>query len=48
MGMFPEKIYNQKRLHSALDYLPPLSAVCWPNSRRRPLRGSFLCEFSEA
>src|SRR5271157_1987748 len=33
---------------SAICLRQSLSAVCWPNPRRRPLRGSFLCEFSEA
>ena len=43
---FLEKVYNQKRLHSALGYLPP--AEFEATITRRPLRGSFLYEFSEA
>ena len=43
---FLEKVYNQKRLHSALGYLPP--AEFERNTTRRPLRGSFLYEFSKA
>jgi len=39
---FLEKIYNEKRLHSALGYMPPA------RFEKEALRGGFLYEFSEA
>ena len=47
IAAFLEKVYNQKRLHSAL-YCRRRSSRRWPKTNRRPLRGSFLYEFSEA
>jgi hypothetical protein len=42
---FLEKVYNRKRLHSAwAPCRPPGSS----ETKRMPLRGSFLYEFSEA
>jgi transposase InsO family protein len=46
---FLEKVYNQKRLHSSLGYMPPPSSKpVWLKSKRRPLRGSSLNEFFQA
>ena len=49
-AQFLEKVYNQKRLHSALGYRPPaeFEAKLARPTKRRPLRGSFLYEFSQA
>jgi transposase InsO family protein len=43
IGVFRAKVYNEKRLHSALGYRPPVSSCT-----RRPLRGGSLHESSEA
>jgi transposase InsO family protein len=50
IGAFLEKVYNQKRLHSALVTCPRRnsSAGCSLKPTRRPLRGSFPYEFSQA
>jgi transposase InsO family protein len=50
IGEFLETIYNRRRLHSVLGYLPrpSSSTICRENKTRRPLHGNFLDEFSEA
>jgi len=51
---FLEKVYNQKRLHSSLGYVPPAEfepisgRVTAKTMKRRPLRGGILYEFLEA
>jgi putative transposase len=50
IGEFIERVYNEKRLHSALDYRPRRSSSgsCAPHRKRRPLRSGSLHEFSQA
>jgi len=46
---FLEKIYNEKRLHSGLGYVPPTEFEAnLAVQQKRSLRGIFLHEFSEA
>jgi putative transposase len=50
IAQFLEKVYNQKRLHSALGYVPPaeFEAQLAMQNKEAPLRGSLLHEFFEA
>jgi putative transposase len=50
IGMFLEKVYNQKACtpRSATGLRPSSSAGCGLKTRRKPLRGTFSYEFSEA